>query len=379
MEQMLLAKHDEAGDILTDEQNDFLFADASRMEEIEELSANICLMSRIQPTNIDYDAGPSYNSAFLSEVQTPSTSYVNPPLKITKSKNLEQQRDKLDLNIVELKRKTMELQKTQSILKRKMSENEDQYHDTVLNLEAKVKRNVDTIDTEDILEDATKSQIKMKNKMKDPIVIEKKQNVSTIDSNKLNALYEDFVPQKELSAEQKYFPPSFISPEDPINESSTYSSSVTQPTKKQMSSANPILVDLNEMEIGFQTLFKLLQTKYKQESIFYTSLEEIRLNDFCQRELKPILQDLHFKLEIFQKRFLRDIKEMKDVFKATESDLCETWKQNEHLKDQLLEANLKHEIECCMMLSHECVDNNMKDEIEKVQRDSIEIQEGMQK
>ncbi|GKF78343.1 hypothetical protein Tco_0233911, partial [Tanacetum coccineum] len=40
---------DEAGVILSDEHNDFLFADASRMEEIEELSANICLMTRIQP------------------------------------------------------------------------------------------------------------------------------------------------------------------------------------------------------------------------------------------------------------------------------------------------------------------------------------------
>ncbi|GJX25135.1 hypothetical protein Tco_0231431 [Tanacetum coccineum] len=70
---------------------------------------------------------------------------------------------------------------------------------------------------------------------------------------------------------------------------------------------------------------------------------------------------------------------MKDVFEATESDLCETWKQNELVKDQLLEANLKHEIECCVFLSHECVDNNMKDEIEKFQRDSIEIQEGIQK
>ncbi|GJR14493.1 integrase, catalytic region, zinc finger, CCHC-type containing protein [Tanacetum coccineum] len=34
--------------------------------------------SKIQPVNIDFDAGPSYDSAFLSEVQTPSTSYVNP-------------------------------------------------------------------------------------------------------------------------------------------------------------------------------------------------------------------------------------------------------------------------------------------------------------
>ncbi|GKB24786.1 retrovirus-related pol polyprotein from transposon TNT 1-94 [Tanacetum coccineum] len=78
MKQMLLAKQDEAGVILTDKQNDFLFADALRMEEIEELSANICLMVKIQPSNFDSDEGPSYDSAFISEVQTPSISYVNP-------------------------------------------------------------------------------------------------------------------------------------------------------------------------------------------------------------------------------------------------------------------------------------------------------------
>ncbi|GJW01165.1 hypothetical protein Tco_1556416 [Tanacetum coccineum] len=350
---MLLAKQDEARVILTDKQNDFLFADVSRMEEIEELSANICLMDRIQPANID---GSSNASAFFSEVylhlpviniifdepnedvnsssvendnnvrdlyeleqlarnaykeaekqqiiakkvqqqnimltkqlelykekvrvfeitKEKTTNYFNKYIKADRKakrfeqesqsqfihdqdiiQNLEQQRDKLDLNVVELKRQTMKLQKTQSILKRKMSEKEDQYHDTVLNLEAKVKKNVDTVlkignslqgmfmlgpkpmsfydsqlkhslgyanpytlkkaisqnpklydasylddskihmnvrDTEDILEDATKSQIKMKNKMKDPIAIEKTQNVSTIDYNKLNALYEDFVP-----------------------------------------------------------------------------------------------------------------------------------------------------------------------------------------
>ncbi|GJW97665.1 hypothetical protein Tco_0179473 [Tanacetum coccineum] len=67
MEQMLLAKQDEAGVTLTDEHNDFIVADVTRREEIKELSANICLMARIQPTNIDSNAGPSYDSAFLSE------------------------------------------------------------------------------------------------------------------------------------------------------------------------------------------------------------------------------------------------------------------------------------------------------------------------
>ncbi|GKD32274.1 hypothetical protein Tco_1247783 [Tanacetum coccineum] len=75
---MLLAKHKEARVNITGEQNDFLVADVTRMEEIEELSENMCLMARIQPTNIDSDAGTSYDFAFLSEVQKPSISYVNP-------------------------------------------------------------------------------------------------------------------------------------------------------------------------------------------------------------------------------------------------------------------------------------------------------------
>ncbi|GJY12718.1 integrase, catalytic region, zinc finger, CCHC-type containing protein [Tanacetum coccineum] len=193
MEQMFLVKQDEARVILTDEQNDFLFADASRMKEIKELSANIYLMARIQPANFDSDEASSYDSVFLSETQT--------------------------------------------ILKRRMSENEDKYHDTVIDLEARAKKNEDVVlkmgnslqgmfmfgpkpmsfydskvkhglgytnfytlkkaishnlklydasclddsniqmnvrDTEDILDDATKSQIKMKKKSQDPIAIEKK-------------------------------------------------------------------------------------------------------------------------------------------------------------------------------------------------------------
>ncbi|GJW40635.1 gag-pol polyprotein [Tanacetum coccineum] len=60
-------------------------------------------------------------------------------------RDLEQQRDKLELSVVELKRQNVELQKTQSILKRKMSENEDKYHDTVLDLEARAKKNEDVV------------------------------------------------------------------------------------------------------------------------------------------------------------------------------------------------------------------------------------------
>ncbi|GJX51194.1 putative reverse transcriptase domain-containing protein, partial [Tanacetum coccineum] len=363
MEQMLLAKQDEAIILLTDEQNAFLFADDSRMEEIKKLSANICLMVRIQPADNTSDTGPSYDSAFISEVQSSSikdnqeqigsvekdthvpdlyvlgqlarnaykdaekqqlfaqkvqqqnttltsqlelykervrvlenikgdNNYLNEFLEADRQakhfnqqaqsqfvrdrdiiRDLEKQRDKLDLAVTDYKRKNEELQKTHLILKRQMSENEDRYHDTILDLEAKLKKNVDLIlklgnslqgmfmlgpkplsvydsqlkhglgypnpytlkqaisqcpklylasslsnseiplnvkDTEDTLDDASKSQQKMKEKMNDPIAVANKQNCWTIDYKQINALYKDFVPQKELSAEQKYFPSSFI-------------------------------------------------------------------------------------------------------------------------------------------------------------------------
>ncbi|GJU05254.1 retrovirus-related pol polyprotein from transposon TNT 1-94 [Tanacetum coccineum] len=265
MEQMLLAKQDEAGVILTDEQNDFLFADASRMEEIEELSANICLMARIQPADQNSNDEPSYESAFISEVQSSSinendeqmypthTKIINSTIdddqinsniqfdsvkgnvnsgsvekdthvydlcaletlarnaydeaakqqrfaqkvqqqnmtltsqiemykernrvleNITKDNNylkefleaderakrvqkqaesqlyrdrdiirdLEKQRDKLSQEVKHFKQKNEELQQSHLILKRKMSENEDKYHDTILDLEEKLKKNVD--------------------------------------------------------------------------------------------------------------------------------------------------------------------------------------------------------------------------------------------
>ncbi|GJU53509.1 retrovirus-related pol polyprotein from transposon TNT 1-94 [Tanacetum coccineum] len=251
--------NDEAGVILTDEHNDFLFAHASQMEKIEELNNQEQKYSK-QPKIINNTIGDDQIDSNIifnepnGDVNSGSVVYDNnvqqqntvltKQLESYKEKesqsqfihdrdviqNLEEQRDKLELSVVELKRQTVELQKTQSILKCKISENEDQYHDTVLDLEVRAKKNEDVV-------------------------------------------------------------------------------------------------------------------------------------------LKIV----------FQKLFLRDIKEMKDVFDSTKSDLSKTWKQNKRLKDQLLKEKLKHEIECCVLLSHECVNNNMQDEIERIQRDFIEIQEGMQK
>ncbi|GJV58381.1 hypothetical protein Tco_1459386 [Tanacetum coccineum] len=96
--------------------------------------------------NMAFVSSSNNNTSNSNEAVNAAHGVTTASTQVTTRLNyLEQQRDKLDLYVVELKRQTVELQKTQSILKRKMSENEDQYHDTYLNLKAKVKKNVDMV------------------------------------------------------------------------------------------------------------------------------------------------------------------------------------------------------------------------------------------
>ncbi|GJW10776.1 hypothetical protein Tco_1576603, partial [Tanacetum coccineum] len=216
-------------------------------------------------------------------------------------------------------------------------------------------------DSEETLEDAFKSQQKMTEKMNDPIAVANKQSCWTINYKKLNALYDDFVPQKELSVEQKYFPSSSIP-------------SVKIPVSKNMPSESPLIKELDKIKVGFEKLSLLIQQNCKRASIFYTSPAEIQINDFCQDQVKPILNELKVYLEFFHNLFQRDIKEMKDVFESTESELNELEKQNELLKDQLLEASLAEDIKNLVITS--CVEiwnKDLHDEIDRILKESKDV------
>ncbi|GJR11803.1 gag-pol polyprotein [Tanacetum coccineum] len=77
MEQMFLAKQDEARVILYRMSICIIsLLMPSKDEEIENSLQNICLMDRIHPGDNTSDAGPSYDSAFISEVN------LHPTLKI---------------------------------------------------------------------------------------------------------------------------------------------------------------------------------------------------------------------------------------------------------------------------------------------------------
>ncbi|GKD99586.1 hypothetical protein Tco_1387570, partial [Tanacetum coccineum] len=187
------------------------------MEEIEELSEYICLMARIQPVDNTSDAGPSYDSAFISEYycddQIDSDIIFDSPNRNVNSGSIEKDTHVPDLCALEqLARNAYQEAEKQQIFAQKVQKQNmtltsqlelykemeclclDQSH-CLCNSEI----SLNVRDTEDTLDDASKSQQKVYEKMNDPIDVANKQNCWTIDYAQINALYKDFVPQKELS------------------------------------------------------------------------------------------------------------------------------------------------------------------------------------
>ncbi|GJZ85838.1 hypothetical protein Tco_0651177 [Tanacetum coccineum] len=69
IEQMLLAMNDEAGSNLNNEENNFMVDTSYGEETMEELTATITLMARIQPVNGNAETVPSYDTMAVSEVK----------------------------------------------------------------------------------------------------------------------------------------------------------------------------------------------------------------------------------------------------------------------------------------------------------------------
>ncbi|GJU28964.1 retrovirus-related pol polyprotein from transposon TNT 1-94 [Tanacetum coccineum] len=184
MEQMLLAKPYEAGVILTDEHNDFIFADASQMEEIEELSANIYTQEQ------KYLKQPKIINNTINDDQIDNNIIFDEPNGDVNSGSVEYDNNLQEsYELEKLARNTYKEAEKQQIIAKKV-----QQQNSVLTkqLESYKEKNpklyeasclddskihVNVRDTEEILDDATKSQIKMKKKSQDSIAIEKKQNV----------------------------------------------------------------------------------------------------------------------------------------------------------------------------------------------------------
>ncbi|GJU26051.1 retrovirus-related pol polyprotein from transposon TNT 1-94 [Tanacetum coccineum] len=99
-EQMLLAIKDEAGSNLNNEENDFMLDTSYGEETMEELTAAVMLMARIQPIDGNAEIVPSYDAKAVSEVN--ASSNVHEQISHVKCKTIIQTSDddQTDSNII---------------------------------------------------------------------------------------------------------------------------------------------------------------------------------------------------------------------------------------------------------------------------------------
>ncbi|GKB03837.1 hypothetical protein Tco_0831980 [Tanacetum coccineum] len=109
--------------------------------------------------------------------------------------------------------------------------------------------------------------------------------------------------------------------------------------------------NLRKSGLGYNGPYVLSQAYakiHKLYRVYALCNKNEQLHVFDSEETLEDAENSQLKMNEFQKdeknRFKRDVKEMKDVFVSVENDLDETFKQNELLKDQLLEASLAEDV-----------------------------------
>ncbi|GJU44371.1 retrovirus-related pol polyprotein from transposon TNT 1-94 [Tanacetum coccineum] len=205
------------------------------------------------------------------------------------------------------------------------------------------KLTIDSPDSEETLEDAEESRLKMRNKM------------VQINYGKLNALYEIFVPQQEFSVEETYF--SIPSTSNNGSESKEVTSDLLIPKMPKESK-----------------LLKMFDTM------------GVAINGLRTRIDKTLLQDRQQRWMSDNQNSLREIyktDEMLNIFESMEHKVNgrspkENILQNEI--DRLLEVSLTSEIQNCVFLSVEKQKNKLlKAKLEKSSSDSKDIEANLLK
>ncbi|GJS23345.1 retrovirus-related pol polyprotein from transposon TNT 1-94 [Tanacetum coccineum] len=257
--------NDEAGSHLSNEENNFMFDNAYGEESLDELTAFVMLMARLQPAAKTTDTMPSYDDKAISQAHNSSKAHEQLAKKAFKERENQYLEDIVDLEeklschdrIVYKMGQSLQMshmlgKKPNKIydpflkarlgyqnherLKKAIAAQPKMYDGDMLHSEKLI---ISSIDSEETLEDAEEIRNKMKNKM------------IQVNYYKIKALYETFVPQQEISAEQTYFS---------IPSTSNHSSE-----SKDVPSESPVLKMPNEKILLQKEVDRLLEVSWTSE------------------------------------------------------------------------------------------------------------------
>ncbi|GJV55797.1 hypothetical protein Tco_1456802 [Tanacetum coccineum] len=358
---MLLAMKDEAGSNLSNEENDFML-DTSYGEDSKELTAAVMLMDRLQPAYENAEIVPSCDAKAVSQVH--ALSKINEKVSHGKHKTIQTtDDDQIDSNIifddpfVENNGGTSEHDSTDHDesreiqmlaynvqpglgytnpvrLKKAIAAQPKMYDGDLIHNNKLV---IHTTDSEETLEDADESRNKMRHKM------------VQIDYEKLNALYETFVPQQELSAEQTYF--SIPSTSDNGSTSKDVPSESPGPKMPTESRLLTMIDTLGDTIIGFQT--RINKTFLQDTERRWLSDSQNELREFYKTDVIPMSRSLYKTLREIKEELIEEVQEMLNIFVSMEqkvNDKSPTENILENEIDRLLEASLTSEIRNCVLL-----------------------------
>ncbi|GKA76223.1 putative ribonuclease H-like domain-containing protein [Tanacetum coccineum] len=442
-EQMLLAMKDEAGSHLSNEENDFMLDNAYGEESLDELTASVMLMARLQPADETTDTVPSYDEKVVSQVH--DSSKAQEQVSHVKCKSIIQTTDddQIDSNIIfddpyvdnnggtskhdsiaheenheiqmlaytvqreaekqkclnhELKKQKYLLQQELEAFKDRVKTFDSQtvqcskYKETCNDLKRELRNDKDTIDR--LLKEKDKIQniVDLEEKLSshDRIVYKMGQSLQTIhmlaqpkmydgdmlhsekliinstDSEetleyveeirikmrnkmiqinyeKINALYETFVPQQEFSIEQTYFSIPFTS-----NNSSKSKDVPSESPVLKMPNESRLLKMIDKLGDALTGLYtRINKTLLKDAERRWLSDSQNELRESYKTDVIPTSRSLYKNLKDIKEELIEEVQEMLNIFESMKQRVNEKSPTEILLQkeiDQLLEVSLTSEI-----------------------------------
>ncbi|GJR02595.1 hypothetical protein Tco_0525579 [Tanacetum coccineum] len=200
------------------------------------------------------------------------------------------------------------------------------------------------IDTEETLELAEESRLKMHAKQNDPIAKAKKVNFAPTDYAALNKLSNHFVPQKKLSAEHAFWLP--IS--KPVYEIPLVQ---PEPVLKEIPLETPTIRlvkdSFNKMRSHVNDFDKvvIVRTKVTGQNEGSWRFEHIR--KAFEKDVKPFVNTLKDYFQMFDKGLTKEITNMKQVFNQMKIEVakCSVERKTFEIKDKELLIENDHLLE----------------------------------
>ncbi|GKC05593.1 hypothetical protein Tco_0997203 [Tanacetum coccineum] len=205
---------------------------------------------------------------------------------------------------------------------------------------------IDSPDSEETLEYAEKSRLKMRNKM------------VQINYANLNALYKTFVPQQDFSMEQTYF--SIPSTSTNGSESKVVTSDLPIP---KMPKESKLLKMFDTLGMAINDLRTMIDnTLLEDQQRRWMSDSQNSLKEFYKTDVILMAASLSKNLKELKEELIVEVQEMLNIFESMEQKVDQKSSKENIIQneiDRLLEVSLTSEIRDCVLLSVEKQKNEL--------------------